>query len=207
MNLKEKMLPGHWDTSPTLAGTWHLSGRLRARVALILRPRLGSFLSLTKIHRHSLLFFITSLSPEQQSTVGVFASPLTYGRQVANPTSWFAHFSLSLFISELTGDKKIAKINKMDGISDKEKKTWWWFDSIGGERKNQSLLLLLLFLTEGKRKRVALSLSFSLFIYLFILDYVYNGYPNWFLCFWEFGLWQLFNEDKNGKKEKLLDPT
>lgn len=184
MNLKEKMLPGHWDTSPTLAGTWHLSGRLRARVALILRPRLGSFLSLTKIHRHSLLFFNTSLSPEQQSTVGVFASPLTYGRQVANPTSWFAHFSLSLFISELTGDKKIAKINKMDGISDKEKKTWWWFDSIGGERKNQSLLLLLLlFLTERKRKRVALSLSFSLFIYLFFLDYVYNGYPNWFLCF------------------------
>lgn len=188
------MLPGHWDTSPTLAGTWHLSGRLRARVALILRPRLGSFLSLTKIHRHSLLFFNTCLSPEQQSTVGVFASPLTYGRQVANPTSWFAHFSLSLFISELTGDKNIAKINKMDGIIDKEKKTWWWFDSIGGETKNQSLLL---FLTERKRKRVALSLSFSLFIYFFgFLDYVYNGYPNWFLCFWEFGLWQLFNEEK-----------
>lgn len=187
------MLPGHWDTSPTLAGTWHLSGRLRASVALILRPRLGSFLSLTKIQRHSLLFFNTSLSPEQQSTVGVFASPLTYGRQVANPTSWFAHFSLSLFISEITGDKKIAKKIKMDGISDKEKKTWWWwFDSIGGERKNQSLLLL--FLTERKRKRkrkrVALSLSFSFFFFPFFcfLDYVYNGYPNWFLCFWEFGV-------------------
>lgn len=33
------------------------------------------------------------------------------------------------------------------------------------------------------------------------------GTPIGFYAFLEFGLWQLFNEDKNGKKEKLLDPT
>lgn len=61
--------------SEILVGELQEAGRLSARVALILNPSEGSFLSLTRTHRHFLLLDITCFKPLQQSAVGALASP------------------------------------------------------------------------------------------------------------------------------------
>lgn len=115
--------------SETLAGEWHAAGRPRARVALIFRPRLGSSLSFTRMHRHFLLRDRICFNPVQQSMVGAFASPPTYGRHVASPTSWSAHSSLSLARSELAKQTNINSTKKkydspfafLDDIAERER--------------------------------------------------------------------------------------
>lgn len=98
--------------SETLAGEWQAEGRVAARVPLILRPREGSSLSFIRRQRHFLLLSRSCLRPEQQSTVGVLASPPTYGRHVARATNWSAHSALSWFTSQRANPINIS--TKMD---------------------------------------------------------------------------------------------
>lgn len=86
---------------------WHMVGRWTARVALNLRLRSGSSLSLINTQIHFSLFAITWPNPLQQSFVGALASPPTYGRHVASAASWVEHSSLSLARSELPNPSKV----------------------------------------------------------------------------------------------------
>ena len=97
-----------------LAGAWQAEGRPRARERLTLSPRLGSSRSLINTQRHFLLLSSTSLSPLQQSGVGALASPPTYGKQVARPTTWSAHSALSWSMLELTNptERRAKAANK-----------------------------------------------------------------------------------------------
>lgn len=92
-------LPGQLET---LAVAWQVSGRPKASVTFIWSPKSGSFRSFTITHKHFLLFLSTSFSPLQQSGVGAFASPLTYGRHVAIPANCCVHSSLSFSSSPTT---------------------------------------------------------------------------------------------------------
>lgn len=93
-------------------------GRAAASVALILSPALDSSLSLITTQRHFLLLPNTCLSPPQQSTVGVLASPSTNDKHGANPIKWFLHSALSWFTSELAKPNSTVISNMHGSIED-----------------------------------------------------------------------------------------
>jgi len=101
----------------TLTGAWHKLGSLATRLTLNLIPRSGLSRSLMRTHRHFTLLSNTCLSPLQQSMVGALASPPTYGRHVARPTSWSAHSVLSCWKSDLAVPTSINS-TKMHGIAE-----------------------------------------------------------------------------------------
>lgn len=98
-----------------------------------------------------MLFCRTCLRPVQQSRVGALASPPTYGRHVASPTSWSAHSALSWSKFELpkpaSSNTKVnenAKVALFEPIavqrSQKEMEIREWDDG----RKRVSLCLFML---------------------------------------------------------------
>ena len=129
--------------SVMLAGAWQAWGRAKAREPLILRPRLGSSLSLIRTHRHFLLFCTTCFNPLQQSMVGVLASPLTYGKHCARPMSWSEQSVLSWSMSEAAKEarrrrklqmkEKVDKAEAMEMVKRKREEDgmiwcvmWFW---------------------------------------------------------------------------------
>ena len=93
----------------TLKGAWQSEGSCKARVVLILRPRLGLLRFLMRTHKHLVFLSATCLKPLQQSGVGFFESPPTNGRHVDSGTNLSAHSALSWSKSELPSPTNIAK--------------------------------------------------------------------------------------------------
>lgn len=107
--LWDKYLLGQLET---LAGAWHLAGRIRALVILTLIPSCGSSLSLIRTHKHLKIFLTTLLKSSQQSGVGHWMLICwTNDRQEASPTSWFVHSAWSAAKSDRAKSTKQKVIN------------------------------------------------------------------------------------------------